>query len=245
MNDLEQRLRYTLHELADTVPASENAKADFERMLDSPRGIRRPVLVAAAVAAVIAAGGVAIPLALRDVPAPPAAEEKNEDGLVWSQDYDWLNADGGAHVIANFTRNGELVDVVAWVRGGQMCVAEGHHVGVGGTTDRTPGALTGTSCVDVPAWPTGPAHSHYVVSRSVLSEDAPDSGPVPGLMLFMTSPEVKALEVQRGDGSYVQSKRIETLGGATLFVADFKSSTQGFGYTAKDYAGRVLETAIT
>ncbi len=49
----------------------------------------------------------------------------------------------------------------------------------------------------------------------------------------------------RPDGTYVTPTRHETLGGATLYVADFGSSTQGFGYTAKDYAGRVLESAIT
>jgi hypothetical protein len=245
MKDLEQRLRYTLHELSDTVPRSENPKADFERRLASRRGIRRPVLVAAAVAAVIAAGGVAIPLSLRDTPAPPAAEEKDGDGLVWSRDYDWLQADGGPYVVATFTKDGAAVDAVVWLRDGDLCMAEGHRVGVGGSTDRTPGAIVGTSCVAVPDWPTEPGRGSYVVSRSVLSTGVPDSGPVPGLMVFMTAPAVEALEVYRGDGSYVQPERFETLAGATLYVADFKSSTQGFGYTARDHAGAVLESAIT
>lgn len=244
MTDLEQRLRCTLHELADTVPPSENAKADFERRRTASRGIRRPALVAAAAIAVLAGAGVAIPLALQPDDHPPAAEKKT-DGLVWSQDYDWLEADGGPYVIADFTRNGAVVDVVVWVRDGELCTAEGHHVGVGGSTDRTPAALVGTSCDTVPTWPTGPRHNTYVVSRAVLSTGTPDSGPVPGLMLFMTAPEVEVLEVRRGDGSYVQSRRFDTLGGVSLFVADFKSSTQGFGYTARDYAGTVLESAIT
>lgn len=244
MNDLEKRLRYTLHELADTVPPSTNAKADFQRRLAGPGGTRRPALMVAAAAAVIM--GVAIPVAvLRDSPAPPATEEKDVDGLVWSQDYDWLDADGGPYVIGDFTRNSEVVDVVVWVRGGELCTAEGHHVGVGGATDRIPAAVVGTSCVDVPVWPTGPGPGSYVVSRAVLSTGAPDSGPVPGLMLFLTSPEVEALEVTRGDGTFVTPERYETLGGVSLYVADFASSTQGFGYTAKDHAGQVLESAIT
>lgn len=245
MTDLEQRLRHTLHELADTVPESPAPRADLERRLAKPRGIRRPALVAAAAVAVLAGVGVAVPLGMRsDDPPPPAAErEKDEDGLVWSWDYDWLQADGDPLVIATFSRNGAAVDVVVWVRDDQLCVAEGHHVGAGGA--EAPAAVTGTSCVAVPSWPMAPAPGTYVVSTPVLSTGAPDSGPVPGLMVFMASPEVEVLEVRRGDGSAVELDRYETLGGVTLYVADFKSSTQGFGYTAYDYAGRVLENAIT
>lgn len=244
MTDLEKELRHTLHELADTVPDSTSPRAGFEHKLAATRGPRRPALVAAAAIAVLAGAGVAIPLAMQPDDPPPAAEKKT-DGLVWSRDYDWLRADGGPYVIATFTEDGETVDVVLWVRDGETCVAEGHHVGVGGATDRMPSALVGTSCVPVPSWPTGPGQGPYVVSMAVLSTGAPDTGPVPGLMVFMTAPEVEALEVRRGDGSYVQPERHETLGGVTLYVADFKSSTQGFGYTARDYAGRVLENAIT
>ena len=245
MNDLEQRLRHTLHELADTVPDSTAARADFERRLAAPRGIRRPALVAAAAVAVLAGAGIAVPLAMRS-DGPPPASEKKDDGLVWSRDYDWLQPDGGPFVIATFSRDGATVDVVVWVKDGQLCMAEGHHVAVGGSTERPPAAVTGTSCAAVPTWPIAPAPGSYVAARAVLPEgNTLDSGPVPGLMVFMTSPEVEALEVHRGDGSYVTPERHETLGGVTLYVADFKSSTQGFGYTARDYTGRVLENAIT
>jgi hypothetical protein len=244
MNDLEQRLRHTLHELADGVAPSEGAKEEFHRRLARRRGVRTPALVAAAAVVVLAGAGVAIPLAVeRDAPAPPAAEE--EDGLVWSRDYDWLETDGGPFVIGTFTRDGEVVDVVVWVRNGQMCTAEGHHVGVGTPAGRPPGALVGTTCVDVPTWPTGPGNGSYVTSRTVLSAGPPDSGPVPHLLLFMTAPKVETLEVRRGDGGGVPTRRFPTSAGVSLFVADFGGSTQGFGYTAYDGTGAVVESAIT
>ncbi|MGB3440224.1 MAG: hypothetical protein WBA97_15875 [Actinophytocola sp.] len=245
MNDLDQRLRYTLHELADTVPPSDNAKGDLERRLADRRGIRGPALVAAAAATVVAAVGVVIPLAVHhDAPAPPAAEEKN-DGLVWSPDYDWVRADAGPHVLGTFARNGENVDAVAWVLDGQLCVAEGHHVGVGGSTTRPPAAIVNTSCFTVPAWPTGPRNSTHVETRAVLSDGAIESGPVPGLMLLLTDPKVEVLTVRSGDGSPVSVRELDRSGTLNLFLADFAGSTQGFGYTAYDADGNVVESAIT
>ena len=245
MNDLEQRLRHTLHELADTVPESEHAKAGFERRRAAARGLRRPALVAAAAVAVLAGAGIAIPLAMRADEPPPAAEKKG--GLVWSKDYDWLPADSGPYVIGRFTRDGEGIDVVAWVRAGQVCVAEGHHVKVGMPTDHTPGALTNTSCVAVPEWPVGPGPGSYVMSRSVLyTGNKPETGPVPGMLLFLTAPKVEILEVRKGDGSPVVPKRYRTPEGVNLFVADFEApDTWGFGYTARDANGAVIEEAIT
>lgn len=245
MTDLEQRLRDTLHELADAVPSSENAKADFEGRRTAYRGIRRPALVAAAaVVAVLAGAGVAIPLALDDEPSPPAAEKKT-DGLRWSHGYDWLTADSGPHVLGTFDQDGRTVDAVAWVRDGDLCVGAGHLVAVGGQNDRPPGALVDVTCGAVPRWPTGPQHSTRVETRSVLSEGGLDSGPVPGLMLFLADPVVTDLEVQRGDGSGVAVRELDRIDGLALFLADFAGSTQGFGYTAYDGAGNMVESAIT
>lgn len=244
MTDLEQRLRYTLTELADTVPSSTNPKADFEQRLAAGRKIRRPALVAAAAVAVLAGAGVAIPLALDNEPSPPAAE-KNTDGLMWSHGYDWLHADSGPHVLGSFDRDGETVDAVAWVQDGELCVGAGHRVAVGEQNERPPGALVDVTCEAVPRWPTGPEHSTRVATRAVLSDGGIDSGPVPGLMLFLTDPVVTELEVRRGDSSPVSVRELDRIDGLNLFLADFAGSTQGFGYTARDAAGNVVESAIT
>jgi hypothetical protein len=243
MTDLEQRLRFTLHELADTVPPSPAPRADFERKLAASRGIRKPALVAAAAIAVLAGAGVAIPLAIHDGQTPPAAEKT--DGLRWSHGYDWLDADSGPHVLGTFTQDGQTVDAIAWVRNGELCIAAGHVVAVGGSNDNPPGALVDVSCGAVPRWPSGPAHSTRVESRPVLSEGLPDSGPVPGLLLFLADPVVTDLEVQRGDGSEVAVRELDRIDGLVLFLADFAGTTQGFGYTAYDGAGNVVESAIT
>jgi len=244
VNDLEKELRYTLHELADSVPQSENPKADFERRLTNRRGIRsRPVLVAAA-AAVVIAFGVAIPLAVhRDEPLPPAA--KKADGLLWSHGYDWLHAESGPHVLGTYTEDGRPVDAVAWVQDGELCVGAGHLVAVGGQNDRPPGALVDVSCEAVPTWPTDPQHSSHVETRPVLPDGGIDSGPVPGLMLIMADPVVTDLEMSSGDGSAVAVRELDRIDGLVLYLADFAGSTQGFGFTALDAAGNVVESAIT
>jgi hypothetical protein len=244
MNDLEQRLRHTLHELADTVPRSENPKADFERRLAEPRGIRRPALVAAAAIAVLAGVGIAIPLAVQSEH-PPAAEQKT-DGLRWSHGYDWVRADSGPYVLGTFTENGATVEAVAWVREGDLCVGAGHRVAVGGSNEQPPGALVDVTCGVVPTWPTGPAGTGHVQTRSVLpAGNALDSGPVPGLMLFLTDPAVTELEVRDGPGADVVVRELARTGGLNLYLADFAGSSQGFGYTARDAAGNVVESAIT
>jgi hypothetical protein len=97
----------------------------------------------------------------------------------------------------------------------------------------------------VPRWPSGPQHSTRVETRSVLAEGGLDSGPVPGLMLFLADPVVTDLEVRRGDGSGVSVRELDRIDGLALFLADFAGSTQGFGYTAYDGAGNVVESAIT
>jgi hypothetical protein len=246
MTDLEKRVRYSLHELADTVPASADPRGELDRRLTGRRhrSFRGPALaVAAAAAAVVAVVGVTVPLATRH-DADPTATERTKDGLVWSSDYEWLVADAGPFVLGGFTRNGEKIDAVAWVRGGALCVGEGHHVGVGTHgPKKTPGHLIGVTCDAVPTWPAGP--DAHVETRAVLSAGTPDSGPLPELMLFLTAPDVDTLVVDGGDGTPVRLRGLATIDGLRLFLADFDGSTQGFGYTTWDAAGNVLESAIT
>ena len=242
MNDVEQRLRHTLHHLADSVPPSEAPRSEFTRRLAHRRG-RGPALVVAAAAAVVAVAGAAALVVDRDPAGPPAAGHEvggEEDGMVWSWEYERFDVETGPFVVGTFTRNGTRIDAVVWVRVDQLCVAEGHHVGNG-----EPGALVGTSCVAVPDWQGGPGEHTYVATSSVLPTGTPDSGPLPGLLLFMTAPEVEAIEVRAGDSTPVAVRELGHTDDVRLFLADFKTSTQGFGYTARDASGAVVEEAIT
>lgn len=254
MMDLEKRVRSTLHTLADSVPPSTDPRADLERRLAVRRpgrglGRRRPVtrptlLAAAAAVVVIAVAGVVIPLATHRDPVERPATPPG-DGLVWSSDYAWVDAETGPHVLGTFERDGETVDAVAWLRGGELCVGEGHHVAVG-SSGQAPAALVGVSCEQLPtAWPTGSGPGSMVVTRPVLGGEAIHSGPVPGLLLFLTAPQVATLDVRSGDGSPVAVRGLGAAGGSRLFLADFGAAPWGFGYTAKDSEGGVVESAIT
>ena len=243
--DLENRVRHTLHVLADTVPAGTDPRADLERRLGKRRSVRRPVLATAAAAVVVAVAGVAIPLAThRDPVERPAAPPG--DGLVWSSDYSWLDAQAGPEVLGTFSSKGETVDAVAWVRNGELCVGEGHHVAVGGSSGKAPAALVDVSCEPLPtAWPAGPPPGSLVETRAVLGGSTIYSGPVPGLLLFMTAPQVTTLEVRSGDSSPVATRELDSVDGLRLFLADFGAPPWGFGYTARDAQGNVLVSAIT
>ena len=53
------------------------------------------------------------------------------------------------------------------------------------------------------------------------------------------------LEVRGAYGEPVRLRELDAGDGLRLFLADFDGSTQGFGYTAYDAAGNVLDSAIT
>jgi hypothetical protein len=228
MNDIEDRLRTTLHELADTVPPSPQARADLDHRL-TRRG-RRPLLVAAAAAVVVAAvavpvvlnqggGQVATPPVMTSTP-PPTSEPGNlvKLGIVVGAEADktaWLkvNADG-----------------TGW------CFVE-----------TSPGAAPEfLECEATPDWATAQPPNSRVLTRAVLEDDhAPYSGPFPNMLLFITAPEVATLEVREAYGQPVRLNRVPGLAGGTMYLATFPETHAGFGYTAWDAAGNVLENAIT
>ncbi len=223
MNDLEDRLRTTLGELADTVPPSPHARADLDRRLGrAPR--RRVLLTAAAAAAVVAA--VTVPLAVsgtgpvaRPAVPLPGGSASASPGVV------------DPVVLGRF---GDHAAVLTVPDGERMCVAETVPAGQ---------AAPAPTCEPVPGWPAEPMG--LVITRQVLGEGAPDSGPLPHLMLFVTAPEVRRLDVRRGDGAPVPVDLVTRTRDARFFLADFGGSTQGFGYTARDASGAVVEEAIT
>lgn len=238
MNDLDDRLRTTLNELAGTVAPNPHARADLERRL-ARRLPRRPVLVAAAAAVVVAA--VAIPVALNQSGAPTPGVPPSVTDSAEPRTTTTLPNGAGPIVLGRFDHYGASVAAVLSV----TAMTDGEHwcIDVSGPVEDTldlPG-----DCGVVPTWPANVPPGSVVVTHPVLGEQAPDSGPLPHLKLFMTSPQVTTLVVRRADGQPVSVNQLAATPGATFYLADFAGPTEGFGYTAKDAAGNVLEDAIT
>ena len=64
-------------------------------------------------------------------------------------------------------------------------------------------------------------------------------------LVFLTDPRVATLAVRRGNGTAVLVTELDRDAHAALYLADFAGTPHGFGYTARDGAGRILENAIT
>jgi hypothetical protein len=242
MNDLDDRLRTTLGQLAGTVPPSTHPRADLERRL-ARRG-RRPMLVAVAAAVAVAALVVSVALSQSGDPAPrrvatPPPEVFTGGG--GRTTYTLPNGDlAGPVELGRFEY--ERDTLVAMLSVVAMNDGEHWNIRVYGPVDNT--FPFGASYV-VPTWPTKDPPGRVVETYPVLGEEGMDSGPLPQLKLFVTSPQVTTLVVRRADGQPVTVNQVATTPGANFYLADFAGSTEGFGYTAKDAAGNLLEEAIT
>lgn len=101
------------------------------------------------------------------------------------------------------------------------------------------------TCEPVPTWPVRPG-GMLVQSREVLNGDAADdTGVLANRLVFLTDPRVATLTVRRGDGTAVAVTELGRNEHAAEFLADFAGSPDGFGYTARDSRGTVVEEAIT
>ena len=151
-------------------------------------------------------------------------------------------------VVAEFTEGGSRWQVFAYTRRhqpddeatDQVCV-----VGVpAGQAADGPVRYPGSECRSPFDWPAGQPNP-LVHSRSVLGGATLDSGPLPGMLVFVARPVVATLEVRDGPGAPAPVREVDRADGVALFVADLGVSTQGFGYTARDASGAVIESAIT
>jgi len=244
MNDIEDRLRTGLHDLADTVPPSQDARADLEHRL-TRRG-RRPLLVAAAAAVVVAA--VVVPVALTQSGDPGsdhvATPPPSTTAPPWQTTTSELpNGDlTGPIELVRFDDNGvnvaAVLSVTAMTDGEHWCVELDGPAGYD--------ASKNGYCDIVPSWPASNPPGNVVLTHALLGDGQTlYSGPTPNLMLFITSPQVVSLEVREGYGQPVTVKQVAKTPSATFYLADFPETPAGFGYTAKDAAGNVLEDAIT
>jgi hypothetical protein len=252
MTDLEDRLRDALRDLAGAVPQSPDARADLERRITQRRkGHGRTTMLAAAAAALVLVA-VALPAVFSsgddprqglmstppstDTSSPPSTNGMGSATPDSSSGYIFAGPiELGAFDEDGVTRTA-FMQVEQVNAGERMCVM---------VRPGTGSRVGGTGCVVVPVWPTAPDDTGYVATHGVLSAAGPDTGPLPDLILFMTAPQVTTLEVRRGDGGAVKSTMLAVSPRAKFYLGDFDGATAGFGYTAKDMTGKVLETAIT
>ncbi len=228
MPDIEDRLRTGLATLADEVAPSEDPRAGLERRLTARRRAlaRRPALTAAAAAVVVAAVFVPV-VAGQDAPpsAGPAASSRP-------------TAPAGGHelpVLGSVVRGGDPGSAIGYLQGDRYCTM------IMWRGDRT----ARPTCEPVPDWPAVPGGS-LVQSRELLNGDpADDTGILAQRLVFLTDPRVATLTVRRGDGTAVEVTEFDRDEDAAAFLADFAGPPDGFGYTARDGHGTVLEEAIT
>lgn len=245
MNDIEDRLRTGLHELADTVPASPHARADLDRRL-ARRGRRVPALVAATTAAVVVVAVIPVVLNGGGEPAPPAATSPpvapsppTPTGLEGMSFHDVAPRVLGRFTEGGVEKNVELFTADDGHGGEAYCIAK---------VDPADPHLRphDDRCWRVPAWPTGPAPGTLVLTHELYGEGDPvrDTGPLPDLLLFVTAPQVATLDVGRHDGAPVEVREVTRVQGAAFFLADFDGPKGGLRYTAWDAAGNMVVSAI-
>lgn len=251
MNELDDRLRSALRDLARTVPRNPQARADFERRLAERQRTRwrTPLLATAAAATVLV--GVAIPVVMNQNEAPdqghvvtPPTSTSTTTSPSGPMSGTPTPSDGylfaGPIELGHFEDGGVERAAVMTVEqegdGERICVMVKPQEG---------SSAAGAGCSPVPGWPNTPAGTGFVWTHTILNGEPPYGGPLPNLMVFMTAPEVATLEVRHGNASPVPTALVAVSPTTRFYLADFGDTHAGFGYTAKDPAGIVLESAIT
>ena len=234
MMDLEDRLRGTFTGMAGEVAPSANPRAELERRLATRRADRwrMPALVAAA-AVVVAA--VVTPMVVFQGDGGIGAADQTATGQTQPGSSDGLDppVPPGSFPIGTFTKDGKDWQAVVYGEANTVCVQA-----VAADESGQPG------CREIAPWPSPPEIGH-TQTVSVLSEGLPDSGPLPHLLVFVTSPDVAELTVRNGPGDPVAVEKLGVTDVGTLWLADFAGSTQGFGWDAKDAAGNYIDGGIT
>jgi hypothetical protein len=256
MTDVERRLRAGLTGLADELAPSPDAWAEQQhrqqraaRHRRGGRPHRRP-LVALAAAAVVLAVGVVPAAITRPAPSPGGPSERSGITYDPSPEGPYLSVTDGPVRLGEFTEAGRRWAASVFVERHPEGTGWAYRLCVVGVApgrpvtdpDRYPTSSAG--CVPVPDWPAG-RPGELVRTRPVLGGSTPASGPLPGLLLFLTSPEVAKLEARSAFGAPVPVRELGRNSALALFLGEFGASYQGFGYVARDSAGRVVEQAIS
>lgn len=234
MMDLENRLRSTFTEMADEQPPSADPRGDLERRLATRgrSGWRTPVLVAAA-AAVVAA--VAVPVVVfsgsggsGSLPAGSAGTQPNtQSSEPGESEFPMPDRGEGRDPMGGYRDNGTFWSFFAIAGGVEVCSAEAD--------------LEALTCSE--AQFGEPPEGHAVLTFAL----DPANGPMGSKTLFVSSPQVATLEVRDSAGANVGLVTLGPDGGGTpsIYMADFGGPADGFGYTAKDADGNVIEEALT
>jgi hypothetical protein len=253
MIELEERLRSGLANLAGEVPPSRDPLVEQRRRQARavrPSG-RRPLLTAAAVAAVLAIGAIPAAVTHNTQPAGEAQGGQNQGGQPVSvtqgqhadpsPDGPYLTITNGPFQVATFTENGQEWSVLVFVErlpAGSGWAHRACAVGVRpGAAPNDPNWYPGsTGCIrPSDKWPTVRS-SPLVVNRN------PDGGPFPGKMLVVAPGQVARLDVHQ-DQKPPQVIELARTNDLVMYVVDLFGIGRPFHYTAWDARGAVLEEA--
>lgn len=254
MIELEERLRSALAGLAEELPPSPDPLVEQRRRQVRRRrpAARRPMLAAAA-AAVVAAIGV-IPAAITHdaLPgggtsagqfAPPSTEPRRGDP---SPDGPYQAISDGPYPIGEFTEGDRTWSVLTFLERYPVGSGWAHRAcAVAVTPGATPNDPNrhpaSAGCTAWADWPT----PNLVHTMAALRGQAPGGGPLANRLLFLAAPEVARLEVREAYGQPVRVTELARQPDLALYVAEFPASSAGFGYTARDASGAVLESGIS
>jgi hypothetical protein len=217
-DDLEDRLRATLHDRAHTVPRSQRPRADLDVRLVR-RDRRRPFLMVAAAAVVIGAVAVPVVVTHRDEPVrqTPAATPPPPK---------WVE-------LTQVTENGvdEQVGLSVDPDDKGWCISV-----------RTAGAKPApNACYGVPVWGDEVVPSRYITAVGVLGPV--QGGGSTGSMLFVTAPRVDSLVVLGKDGVAGEVREVLRRPGAVYFFVRFAEGPMTSVHaTARDRKGKQVDS---
>lgn len=227
MNDLEERLRATLRDRAETTPASSNPRAELARRI-ARKDRRKPLLAIAAAAVVVTAIAVPVVVTHRDHNPPVSTDEPYVPIPKWVE-------------LGDFVENG--VAKRAWLsvdaHGKGFCIEEGP----------VAGQPKPYNCYGVTKWGDDylalpekyAAHVPVLGTPDTYGQPPVHPGPLPDLLVFMTSPKVVKLEAIGKNGLPADVREVARNAGAAYFVADFNGSSPfDMRFTAWDSKGTVL-----
>ncbi|MET0237938.1 MAG: hypothetical protein ABW224_25085 [Kibdelosporangium sp.] len=246
MDELEQRLRSALTELAEEVPSSRHPWAEHQRRL-AKRKSRRPFLMGLVAATVMAS--VAVPVVvlqtrsgtvqIADIPEPtpqPGPENPDTSGSNFPAAGAYRPQPGETVLtqpVAVLYEGADSEHVRTFVYTTQqsekrfLCLAK-----IKGQAAAVINGAVDSVC----SLMTPPRAGRYVwISRLVSSSTHG------GQMLYVASEPTDSLLVRKTEGTYGVAHRIAQATGFTLFSVDLGSNNPPLAYTARDKANVSLE----
>ncbi|SDW52146.1 hypothetical protein SAMN05421504_101809 [Amycolatopsis xylanica] len=230
MDEFEQRVRATLGELADSVPASPHAWAEQNRRRGRKQRSRRETVLVAVAASVVLIAAVLVPSMLirQDREQTPASQGPVPGPVYVPEQGAELLA--GPFVLTTSVHNGQTWNAVAYLVSGDKATRSPMlctWFGAAGTA--IAGAGPGSTCYPLPADKTP--------QPAVAGHGLPDgaaASPPHGVWVFVTTSRVASLRVYNRDGGMSKPRLVGGGGGYSLFSGEYTDPGWFDAYDAHD-----------